>query len=302
MSLRLSRALGFDLALEQSAVRPENVNFGLGKTPRLALWAGGYCRNGIFTYGDRPEVLWESVRRAARLASTQFTTRMTAKQSDRRPKPRYQESGFRESGEAAFYDLPGLFAAKGIRLERNFRGFSYRRPESLLHFLTDLQEFRLRVQDHYAKTPYGAVHRKLTLIFLHLDEASLAILRGNEKAMRLLQDIFLNGHRERLALLLVTQEASSIPENLYRQSDVSWFQGEANSAFAENRYKLPVYRKHFGLVHIGLLWDKTMPDTLRSFCFVESEKSEWLQEKKSVLREQDEDWKNYLKSLEAERV
>lgn len=302
MTSRLTNVLGFDTALEQGAVRPENVNFGVGRTPRLALWTGAYCHNAIFAYGDRPEVLFESVRRAARLATTQFKTRLTAKQSDRRPKAQYRESGFRESGQVVFYDLTDDFREAGKRMQRTYRGFSYRQPQSILHLLTDLQEFRLQVQEHYAALPYGAVHRKVTLAFVHLDAESLLTLKNHGKAMQLLTDMFLNGGNERLALLLVVKDAKSIPKKFLETADMAWFLGEENEAVAEEHYELPIYRKHFGLVHIGLVWDKTQPEELRSFCFLVGEKEEWLKEKKSVLKAQDKDWEEYLAALEEERL
>lgn len=301
MSVRLTRTLGFDTSPEQSSARPENVNFGVGKTPRLALWSGAYCNNAIFAYGARPEVIFETVRRAARLSSIQFKTRMTAKESDRRPKPQYKEFGFREDGQTVLYDLDGTFRDSSYRLEKAYKGFKYRKPKSFLHLLTDLQEFRLLIQDHYTHLPYGAVHRKTVLAFVHLNDESVDILRTNEKARQLLTDIFLNGKHERLSLLLLIDDPEKLPKDLLRASDLNWFVGAKNEQFAEKFYKLPTYRKHFGLTHIGVMWDRMMPETLRSFTFLVNEKDDWLIEKKSVLKEQDEDWWDYLNKLKEER-
>jgi len=301
MSARLTSVLGFDTSPEQASARPENVNFGVGKTPRLALWAGAYCHNAVFAYGSRPEVILESIRRASRLASTQFRTRLTAKQSDRRPKAQYRESGFREDGQVVLYDFKSTFKDSSWRLTKAFKGFSYRQPKSLLHLLTDLQEFRLITQKHYARTPYGAVHRKVTLAFIHLDDESINVLKTNKKALQLFTDMFLNGKNERLALLILVDDPKKLPIELIKATDLSWFIGEDNEKFAEELYKLPIYRKHFGLIHIGIMWDRMTPDTLRSFTFVVGEKSDWLIEKKSVLKEQDSDWWDYLNALKDER-
>lgn len=302
MSLRLTRALGFDTAFEQSSVRPENVNFGVGKTPRLALWAGAYCHNAIFAYGPRPETIFETIKRAARLSSSEYKTRMTAKQSFRRPKPQYKESGFRSDGQTVLYDFAGLFAERSKYLTRAFKNFGYRRPQSILHLLTDLQEFRLGVQDHYRDSPYGAVHRKTTLAFLALDDLAIRELTENKKARQLLHDMFMNGHKERLAIFLVVKDASSVSSLFYNVSDLSWFVGEENEKHCVELYKdLPIYKKHAGSIHIGLMWDKTMPQTLRAFSFLINEKEDWLIEKKEALKKQDQDWLDYLEALEAER-
>lgn len=302
MTLQLNSSLGFDTALEQGAVRPENVNFSVGKTPRLALWTGAYCHNGIFAYGERPEVILESIRRAARLSSSQFKTRLRAKQSDRRPKPQYRESGFQESGQVALYDFTNMFDEPGRALQRAYRNFHYRRPQSILHLLTDLQEFRLRVQRHYSSMPYGAVHRKVTLAFIHLDRETLAQLLTHGKATQLLLDMMINGLHERLAIMLVVPSAQQLPKSFLNAADMTWFVGDDNQSYAEQFYKLPIYRKHFGLIHIGLLWDKTDPEQLRSFCFVSSEKEQWLIDKKKALKRQDKDWEKYLELLEEERT
>lgn len=301
MTNRLSNSLGFDTSPEQGAVRPENVNFGVGKTPRLALWTGAYCHNAIFAYGERPEVVFESVRRAARLSTTQFKTRLRAKQSDRRPKAQYKESGFRESGQTVFYDLVGTFEEPGKRMQYAYKGFKYRRPRSILHLLTDLQEFRLKIQQHYSSMPYGAVHRKVTLAFLHMDRSIWASLQTNTKAMQLLLDMFLNGHKERLALMLVVDDVTIIPKEFLQTADMAWFVGKDNEKVAEEHYELPIYRKYFGLIHIGLVWDKTQPEELRSFCFLLNEKEDWLIAKKSALKKQDRDWEEFLAALEKER-
>lgn len=302
VSPRLTRALGFDTASEQAAVRPENVNFGVGKTPRLALWAGAYCHNGVFAYGHRPETIFETIRRAARLSSSEYKTRMTAKQSARRPKPQYVESGFRSDGQSVLYDFPGIFEDKARYLTRSYKNFGYRRPKSILHLLTDLQEFRLKIQAHYKNSPYGAVHRKTTLAFIVLDTPALAELKRNEKALQLLHDMFLNGHKERLAILLVVEDATLIPHQFYEVSDLSWFVGDSNQEFCKKLYStLPIYKKHAGSVHIGLMWNRTQPDTLLSFSFLINEKEDWAIEKKEALKKQDEDWLAYLDALEKER-
>lgn len=302
VSRRLTRELGFDTANEQAAVRPENVNFGVGKTPRLALWAGAYSHNAIFAYGHRPETIFETIRRAARLSSTEHKTRMTAKTSARRPRPRYIESGFRSDGQAVLYDFPKLFEDRAKYLTRAYKNFGYRQPKSILHLLTDLQEFRLKIQAHYKDSPYGAVHRKTTLAFIVLGTPEIAELQRNEKARKILYDMFLNGYKERLAILLVVEDASVVPFEFYEVSDMSWFVGDANEEFCKKLYStLPIYKKHAGSVHIGLMWDRTMPETLRAFSFLINEKEDWVIEKKAELNKQDADWLAYLEALERER-
>lgn len=302
MSIRLTRALGFDTAKEQSAVRPENVNFGVGKTPRLALWAGAYCHNAIFAYGPRPETVFETVRRAARLSSTEYRTRMTAKQSARRPKASFRESGFRADGQAVLYDLSGQYHTRAKYLTRAYKNFGYRQPQSILHLLTDLQEFRLTIQDHYKGNPYGAVYRKTTLAFIVLDQTAIKELKNNPKAKQVLLDMMINGHKERLSVLLIVENAADLDIDFYKVADLTWFVGETNEKFCESIYPtLPVYRKHAGSIHIGLMWDRTMPETLRAFSFLINEKEDWLIEKQAALKQQDQDWLTYLEALEGVR-
>lgn len=298
---RLSKALGFDTSAEQGGVRPENVNFSVGKTPRMSLWAGGYCHNGIFFYANSPEIIWESIRRAGHLATQQHKSRVTAKQTKIKPKTYYRESGFRESGQVVLYDMNGKFEVEGKRLDKIRSGFAYRQPKSILHLLTDIQEFRLRTKEYYSKLPYGAVNRKVTLAFLHMESDALAELKRNTKAFQVLLDIFINGHNERFMLLLVTNHASMTPRELIDVADMGWYLDDENEKFAEKHYGLPIYRKHFGEVHRGLVWEKGHPEVLTSFTSLVKEVSEWLKKKKETLDAEDLEWEEYLKALDAER-
>lgn len=297
----LEKSLGFDLSPMQSFARPETIFFWWGRSPSVVYWAASYFKNGIYAFGDREDQLLDRIARATRLSTWKFQEPELSKTVARPRRKAMRETGFKEHGQVVVYDLTRKHADFAHAMKKVSPTFVYRQPDSIKSLLRDLQTFRSDISKAYKGNPYGANRRTGLLMFFILDSRATSELQSTPAAMAILQDIFETGRNERIYPILCVREARELSAELVQESESSIFLGDANQKLAEAFYKIPVTDKDYGAVKIGVAWDTKNPDELRRIAAVKLEKETWVVERQVAMKQQDEDWVDYLHELEEQR-
>lgn len=302
MSKSLSRALGFDASPVQGSALPEKVFFWLFRTPVPVIWTPVHHRNGVIAFGERSDIVKSLIKRTARVASRTKSSDLAPKTSSRRTKKDFSTTGFLGHGDVVLYDFTGDYADWAQELAEEHLGFSFVYPKNGLEdFLKKLQLFRKNVRAHYENSIYGPLNRRSIVAFVKMSDAQCRALAMDSDLRSEFEDIFINGHKERVHIFFLAPSAELVPKGMLRNSSFTAFLGDENRAFASKVYKLPVWTKNFGNKHVGVIWDSQRPANLTSVVRLEGEHEEWILEKRVELKRQDDEWDEYLQLLDGER-
>lgn len=297
---KLSQDLGFDTAPVQGFFRHETIFFWMGRAPAVIFWSAAYFKNAMIAYGENFEYFLNRFEAAVKLSAKKFIEPQVEKSLTTPRRKSMKESGFVEHGQVALYDFTAGSKDLAERMKKISPVFSYREPTSIKDLLEKIGVFRANVKKAYG--PYSALRRKSILMFMILDEKTLAALKADAKVMRDFLDLYTNGHEQRVFPFVVVKDAASLSVDLVKASDFALFLGEENEELAEKFYSLPIYDKEYETKKIGLSWDTTRPKILRRFSGIVFERTEWQKNRKAAIENESIKWREYLEELDKIRA
>lgn len=207
-----------------------------------------------------------------------------------------QSKNFGSSGTIALYDLNDEVKELGEELEATSTNFEYHPyKDSLEQLLEDLLKFREEIREESKITSNG--NRKVLLVLIDLDEASARQLGVSFRSRELLQDLLANSENERIYIFTVAKSVEDLPGESLRSTEWAIFLGDANRKEALAAYKnLEEGYYSFGQVQIGTCYSKH-EKRLVSVQPLEFTRSQWLKDQEEKLRTEDEDYENFLRTL-----
>lgn len=237
------------------------------------LWSPFTHKNGALFYGDHQE------QRATFIQT--FAT---------------QSKEFGTSGTVALFDLKGELAELGDELEKTSTNFEYHPyKDSLEQLLEDL--FKLREEIREASKTATTVNRKILLILIDLDTDSARQLGISFRSRELLQELLSDSENERIYIFTLAKDVDDLPGESFRATDWAIFLGDANRKEALAAYKnLEEGYYSFGQVQIGTCYSKH-EKRLLSVQPLDFTPSQWLTDHEAKLKAEDEDYENFLKTL-----
>lgn len=237
------------------------------------LWSPLTHKNGALFYGDDSEQRLTFLRA---LAS--------------------QSKDFGNSGTIALFDLRCRLKDLGEELETKSKNFEYHPyKDTVEQFLEDLYKFREDIREAAKTTPIS--NRKVLMILIDLDSESAQKLGFSFRGRELLQDLLSNSENERIYIFTLAKDLSELPGESLRATEWAVFLGDTNRKEALKEYKnLQEGYYSFGQVQIGTCYSKH-EKRLVSVQPLEFTKSQWLKDHEEQLRSEDEDYENFLNTL-----
>jgi hypothetical protein len=207
-----------------------------------------------------------------------------------------QSKDFGTSGIIAFFDLKGDLKEVGEELEATSKNFEYHPYEGTLEqLLEDL--FKLREQIREASKNVPVSNRKVLMVLIDLDSESAQKLGISFRGRELLQDLLSDSENERIYIFTLVKEFDELPGESLRSTEWVIFLGDANRKKALKAYKnLEEGYYSFGQIQIGTCYSKH-EKRLISVQPLEFTRSQWLKDQEEQLRSEDEDYENFLKTL-----
>jgi hypothetical protein len=207
-----------------------------------------------------------------------------------------QSKDFGNSGTIALFDLKGKLKDVGEELEAKSKNFEYHPyKDTLEQLLEDLYKFREDIREAAKTIPIS--NRKVLMILIDLDTESAQKLGFSFRGRELLQDLLSDSENERIYIFTLAKNVEDLPGESLRSTEWAIFLGDENRKEALKEYKnLQEGYYSFGQVQIGTCYSKH-EKRLVSVQPLEFTRSQWLKDHEEKLRVEDEDYDNFLNTL-----
>jgi hypothetical protein len=208
-----------------------------------------------------------------------------------------QSKDFGSSGTIALFDFKGDLKEIGDKLETESKNFEYHPyGDTLEQLLEDLYKLRSDIREAAKAAPTS--NRKVLMILIDLDADSAQKLGISFRGRELLQDLLANSENERIYIFTLSKNVEDLPGESLRSTEWAIFLGDANRKEALSAYKnFEEGYYSFGQVQIGTCYSKH-EKRLISVQPLEYTRSQWLKDHEEQLRSEDEDYENFLKTLD----
>lgn len=202
----------------------------------------------------------------------------------------------------SFYDFTGEHEEDLLPLDEDYSFFTYHPyKDSLEHFLTNLIDHRSEVRIQTRELELLEAPNKMNQIIMFVVGESLLAELKSPLRLQMFKSLLENSADERIYLFPFFTRVREVPESLFKSFSHCYFLGEDFGEYArEELYpEWRVSRNSFAqeLVGYGVVSEEEKLYALHNWKYTESE---WEKNRKQAISDEEELYREYLKSLEEE--